>query len=40
MRRLSVLPLLVLALLAVPASASAVNVRVGIGDQSPAMFAN
>jgi hypothetical protein len=40
MRRLSVLPLLVLALLAVPASASAVNIRVGIGDQSPAMFAN
>jgi hypothetical protein len=32
--------LIVLALLAVPASASAVNVRVGIGDQSPAMFAN
>jgi hypothetical protein len=29
-----------LALLAVPASASAVNVRVGIGDQSPAMFNN
>ncbi len=40
MRRLSVLPLLLLALLAVPASASAVNIRVGIGDQSPAMFAN
>jgi len=40
MRRLTVLPLLVLALLAVPASASAVNIRVGIGDQSPAMFAN
>jgi len=40
MRRLSVLPLLVLALLAVPASASAVNIRVGIGDQSPTMFAN
>jgi hypothetical protein len=40
MRRLSVLPLLVIALLAVPASASAVNIRVGIGDQSPAMFAN
>ncbi len=39
-RRLSLLPLLVLALLAVPASASAVNIRVGIGDQSPAMFAN
>ncbi|MDX6718230.1 MAG: hypothetical protein QOJ63_484 [Solirubrobacteraceae bacterium] len=38
-RRLSPL-LLVLALLAVPASASAVNIRVGIGDQSPAMFAN
>ena len=36
-RRLSPL-LIVLALLAVPASASAVNVRVGIGDQSPAMF--
>jgi hypothetical protein len=32
--------LIVLALLAVPASASAVNIRVGIGDQSPAMFAN
>jgi hypothetical protein len=32
--------LLVLALLAVPASASAVNIRVGIGDQSPEMFAN
>lgn len=32
--------LLVLGLLAVPASASAVNVRVGIGDQSPAMFAD
>ena len=40
MRRLSLLPLLVLALLAVPASASAVNIRVGIGDQSPAMFDN
>jgi hypothetical protein len=40
MRRLSVLPLLVLAALAVPASASAVNIRVGIGDQSPAMFTN
>jgi hypothetical protein len=38
-RRLSPL-LLVLALLAVPASASAVNIRVGIGDQSPEMFAN
>jgi hypothetical protein len=37
MRRLSPL-LIVLALLAVPASASAVNVRVGIGDQSPEMF--
>ena len=37
MRRLS--PLLVLlALLAVPSTASAVNIRVGIGDQSPAMF--
>jgi hypothetical protein len=36
-RRLSPL-LIVLALLAVPASASAVNVRVGIGDQSPTMF--
>ncbi len=35
------LPLLtVLGLLAVPASASAVNIRVGIGDQSPLMFAN
>ncbi len=32
--------LIVLGLLAVPASASAVNIRVGIGDQSPAMFAN
>ena len=31
---------IVLALLAVPSSASAVNIRVGIGDQSPAMFAN
>jgi len=31
---------IVLALLAVPASASAVNVRVGIGDQSPAMFSD
>jgi hypothetical protein len=40
LRRLSLLPLLVLALLAVPASASAVNVRVGIGDQSPTMFTN
>jgi hypothetical protein len=39
-RRLSLLPLLVLALLAVPASASAVNIRVGIGDQSPEMFDN
>jgi hypothetical protein len=39
-RRLSLLPLLVLALLAVPASASAVNIRVGIGDQSPSMFVN
>ncbi len=39
-RRLSLLPLLVLALLAVPASASAINIRVGIGDQSPSMFAN
>jgi hypothetical protein len=39
-RRLSLLPLLVLALLAVPASASAVNIRVGIGDQSPEMFEN
>jgi hypothetical protein len=39
LRRLS--PLLVLlALLAVPSTASAVNVRVGIGDQSPAMFAD
>ena len=38
-RRLSPL-LIVLALLAVPASASAVNVRVGIGDQSPGMFAD
>lgn len=38
-RRLSLL-LPVLALLAVPASASAVNIRVGIGDQSPEMFAN
>jgi hypothetical protein len=38
-RRLSPL-LIVLALLAVPASASAVNVRVGIGDQSPKMFGN
>ncbi len=38
-RRLSPL-LIVLALLAVPASASAVNVRVGIGDQSPTMFAD
>jgi hypothetical protein len=38
-RRLSLL-LLVLAVLAVPASASAVNIRVGIGDQSAAMFAN
>ena len=38
-RRLSPL-VVVLALLAVPASASAVNIRVGIGDQSPAMFAN
>lgn len=37
MRRLSPL-LVVLALLAVPSSASAVNIRVGIGDQSPAMF--
>lgn len=36
-RRLTPL-LIVLGLLAVPASASAVNVRVGIGDQSPAMF--
>ncbi|HEV7808234.1 MAG TPA: hypothetical protein VGO80_20675 [Solirubrobacteraceae bacterium] len=40
MRRLSLPPLLVLALLAVPASASAVNIRVGIGDQSPKMFDN
>ena len=40
LRRLSLLPLLVLALLVVPATASAVNIRVGIGDQSPAMFAN
>jgi hypothetical protein len=32
--------LIVLALLAVPASASAVNIRVGIGDQSPVMFDN
>lgn len=32
--------LIVLGLLAVPASASAVNIRVGIGDQSPAMFAD
>jgi len=40
LRRLSLLPLLLLAILAVPASASAVNVRVGIGDQSPSMFAN
>ncbi|MEA2139365.1 MAG: hypothetical protein QOG56_2515 [Solirubrobacteraceae bacterium] len=40
MRRLSLLPLLVLALLAVPSSASAVNIRVGIGDQSPEMFDN
>lgn len=39
LRRLSPL-LIVLALLAIPASASAVNVRVGIGDQSAAMFAN
>jgi hypothetical protein len=38
-RRLSPL-LIALALLAVPASASAVNVRVGIGDQNPAMFTN
>ncbi len=38
-RRLAPL-LIVLGLLAVPASASAVNVRVGIGDQSPAMFAD
>ncbi len=38
-RRLSPL-LIVLALLAVPASASAVNVRVGIGDQSATMFDN
>jgi hypothetical protein len=38
-RRLSPL-LIVIALLAVPASASAVNIRVGIGDQSPAMFSN
>jgi hypothetical protein len=37
---MSLLPLLVLALLAVPATASAVNIRVGIGDQSPTMFAN
>ncbi len=40
MRRLSVLPLLVLAILIVPPSASAVNIRVGIGDQSPRMFAD
>ena len=32
--------LIVLGLLAVPASASAVNVRVGIGDQSPLMFSD
>ncbi len=32
--------LIVLGLLAVPASASAVNIRVGIGDQSPLMFSN
>jgi hypothetical protein len=32
--------LIVLALLAVPASAAAVNIRVGIGDQSPLMFSN
>ena len=38
-RRLSPL-VVVLALLAVPASASAVKIRVGIGDQSSAMFAN
>jgi hypothetical protein len=38
-RRLTPL-LIVLGLLAVPASASAVNIRVGIGDQSPLMFAN
>ncbi len=38
-RRLSPL-VVVLALLAVPASASAVDIRVGIGDQSAAMFAN
>jgi hypothetical protein len=31
---------IVLALLTVPAPASAVNIRVGIGDQSPLMFAN
>jgi hypothetical protein len=37
-RRLSLAVLL--ALLVVPASASAVNIRVGIGDQSPTMFAN
>ena len=41
LRRLSLPPLLVLALLAVvPTSASAVNIRVGIGDQSPTMFAD
>jgi hypothetical protein len=39
-RRLFPLLLVLAALLAVPASASAVNVRVGIGDQSPTMFAN
>ncbi len=40
-RRLSLLPVLALAILAVPSSASAaVNVRVGIGDQSPSMFSN
>ena len=38
-RRLTPL-LIVLGLLAVPASASAVNIRVGIGDQSPLMFPN
>jgi len=38
-RRISPL-LIVLALLAVPSSASAVNIRVGIGDQSPKMFAD
>ncbi len=41
MTRRCLLPLLVAgAVLALPSSASAVNVRVGIGDQSPTMFSN